>query len=100
MTLSGWAIQRLQWMWLCRWGIQSLNNVLRRQEIWWLPGKSSFSSFSWMGQSFDLKFWKTLETFMQVSIRIRCKLLAEYQGDVVEILAKLLSGLRPSLTWH
>ena len=54
----------------------------------------------WDRQIFDLKFWKTLEAFMQSNIRIRCKLFAGQQVDVVETLAKLLPGLRSSLSWH
>ena len=42
------------------------------------------------------KFWKTLEAFVQVNIRLRRgKLLADQQVDVAETLAKLLWGLRP-----
>lgn len=68
--------------------------------MWGCQGRALSAVFPGSDKVFDLKFWKTLENFMQVNIRIRCKLLAEQQGDVVENSAKLLSSLRPSLTCH
>lgn len=92
MTLGCRATRSLQGKWLFRRGSRTLSGVLRRQGIWGAARKELFQ------QCFPdaTKFWKTLEAFVQVNIRLRRgKLLADQQVDVAETLAKLLWGLRP-----